>query len=95
MLPDLFYHPLSLKQGPFISDALLQKRVLVSCLVRSNGSSGHAAHAVVLHCEESNLTMPNNYVFKNSYKDEPVIKIPTTKALYPRHISEKSIFASN
>ena len=89
MLPDLFYHPLSSKQGPFISDALLQRRVLISCLVRSDGSSGHVAHAVVLHREESNLVMPNNFVFKNSYKDEPEIKIPTTKPLFnPRHISE-------
>ena len=89
MLPDVFYHPLSSKHGPFISDALLQKRVLISCLVRSDGSSGHAAHAVVLHSEESNLLMPNNYVFKNSYKDEPEIRISTTKALFnPRHISE-------
>ena len=69
--PKIFYHP-SHSTGPYIADALSHNKVLVSTLVKKDG-----AHAAVLWKIEN-----NEFIMKNSYKNEPEIKIPVTDPPY-------------
>ena len=74
--PKIFYHPSQHSdpcvKGPYIADAISQNKVLVSTLVNIDG-----AHAVVLWKIEN-----QQFIFKNSYKDDPEIKIAISEAPY-------------
>ena len=78
--PAKFLHPLTPSNwnisGRYISDALSKRKNLVATFV-AHGGGGHAAHAITLYKEENGF-----YIFKNSYQNEPEIKIPISTMPY-------------
>ena len=47
----------------------------------AHGGGGHAAHAITLYKEENGF-----YIFKNSYQNEPEIKVPISNMPYIRNV---------
>jgi hypothetical protein len=58
----------------------IKSKKLVATFV-AHGGGGHAAHAITLYKEENGF-----YIFKNSYPNEPEIKVPISTLPYTRNV---------
>ena len=69
--------------GRRLTQALNVQKVLCATLCRINGTNP-VAHAVTLYDKDR-----KNYLFKNSYKNEPTITIPITRLPWKNQTSSE------
>ena len=74
---EVFRHPSSTKSCPKISNQTVPK-LLATTLCRESTPNVIDVHAATLYKVDD-----GNYVFKNTYPDEPEIKIPITRQIWP------------